>query len=73
MDRPGLRDLVGRAMIDKQFLADLVRDPATMLADYDLNVEERQAVMQAVGRKGTVSDWDHARALQTVMMKRWAT
>lgn len=73
MDRPGLRELVGRVMIDKQFLADLVRDPATMLAEYDLNAEERQAVMQAVGRAGTVSDWDRARVLQNVMMKRWAT
>ena len=60
-------------MIDKQFLADLVRDPATMLADYDLSAEERQAIMQAVGRTDTVSDRDRARALQDAMMKRWAT
>ena len=73
MERPGIRDLVGRAMIDKQFLADLVRDPATMLAEYDLSAEERNAVMQAVGRTGTVSDRDRAQALQNVMMKRWAT
>ena len=73
MERPGIRDLVGRAMIDKQLLADLVRDPATMLADYDLSAEERQAIMQAVGRKDTVSDRDRARALQNAMMKRWAT
>ena len=73
MERPGIRDLVGRAMIDKQFLADLVRDPATMLADYDLSAEERQAIMKAVGRKDTVSDRERARALQNAMMKRWAT
>ena len=73
MERSGIRDLVGRAMIDKQFLADLVRDPATMLADYDLSAEERQAIMQAVGRTETVSDRDRARALQDAMMKRWAT
>jgi hypothetical protein len=60
-------------MIDKQFLADLVRDPTTMLADFDLSAEERQAVMQAVRRTGTVSDWDRAQALHHVMMKRWAT
>jgi len=60
-------------MIDRQFLANLVRDPATILADYDLSAEERKAIMQAVGRTGTVSDWDRARALQNVMMKRWAT
>ena len=73
MERPGIRDLVGRAMIDRKFLADLVRDPVTMLADYDLSVDERTAVMQAVGRTGNVSDLDRARALQNVMMKRWAT
>ena len=73
MERPGIRDLVGRAMIDRKFLADLVRDPSTMLADYDLSVDERNAIMQAVGRTGNVSDLDRARALQNVMMKRWAT
>jgi hypothetical protein len=73
MDRPGIRELVGRAMIDKEFLADLVRDPATMLADYDLSAEERTAIMQAAGRTGAVSDWDRAQALHNVMMKRWAT
>ena len=73
MERPGISDLVGRVMIDKQFLADLVRDPATILADYDLSVEERNAIMQAVGRKDHVSDHERARALQNVMMRRWAT
>ena len=73
MERLGIRDLVGRAMIDKKFLADLVRDPVAMLADYDLSVEERNAIMQAVGRTGNASDLDRARALQNVMMKRWAT
>jgi hypothetical protein len=73
MDRPGIRELVGRAMIDKAFLAALVRDPAPMLADYDLSAEERNAIMQAVRRTGTVSDRDRARALHNVMMKRWAT
>ncbi len=73
MERPGIRDLVGRAMIDKKFLADLVRDPLTMLADYDLSAEEHAAIMQAVGRTGSASDRDRARALQIVLMKRWAT
>jgi hypothetical protein len=73
MERPGIRELVGRAMIDKQFLDDLVRDPATMLAEYDLSAEERAAIMKAAGRAGSVSDRERARALQNVMMKRWAT
>jgi hypothetical protein len=73
MRRPGIRDLVGRAMIDKKFLADLVRDPQPVLADYELNAEERAAIMQAVGRTASASDRDRARALQIVLMKRWAT
>jgi len=73
MERLGIRDLVGRAMIDKKFLTDLVRDPVTMLADYDLSVDEKNAIMQAVGRKGNASDQERARDLQHVMMKRWAT
>jgi hypothetical protein len=73
MERLGIRDLVGRAMIDKKFLTDLVRDPVTMLADYDLTADEKKAIMQAVGRTGNVSDQERARDLQHVMMKRWAT
>jgi hypothetical protein len=73
MARPGIRDLVGRAMIDRDFLADLVRDPALMLADFDLSSEERAAIMQAVGKTGNSTERERARALQVVLMKRWAT
>jgi hypothetical protein len=71
MARPGIRDLVGRAMIDREFLADLVREPALMLAEFDLSSEERAAIMQAVGKTGGTTE--RARALQVVLMKRWAT
>jgi hypothetical protein len=73
MARPGIRDLVGRAMIDKEFLTELVRDPLTILADFELSAEERAAIMQAVGRSTNVSERERARALQVVLMKRWAT
>ncbi len=73
MGRPGFRELVGRAMIDKDFFTDLMRDPAAVLAAYDLEADERAAVMKAVARTGTTSDAERARALRTVMMKRWAT
>ena len=74
MARPGIRDLVGRAMIDRDFLADLVREPALMLAEFDLSSEERAAIMQAVGKSGgTTTERERARALQVVLMKRWAT
>jgi hypothetical protein len=73
MARPGIRDLVGRAMIDHDFLADLVREPGRMLADFDLSSEERAAIMQAVGKTGGTTERERARALQVVLMKRWAT
>jgi len=73
MGRPGIRELVGRAMIDREFLADLVRDPALVLAEYDLEADERAAIMQAVARTGTRSESERARDLQVAMMKRWAT
>ena len=69
----GIRDLVGRAMIDEEFIAELVRDPETVLASYELNAEERAAIMQAVGRTPRASEREKARALQNVLMKRWAT
>jgi len=71
--RLSIRDLVGRAMIDKKFLADLVRDPHEVLADYDLSADERAAIMQAVGRTASASNHERARALRVVLMKRWAT
>jgi hypothetical protein len=73
MKRPGIRDLVGRAMIDKEFIVALVRDPHTLLADYELSAEERAAIMQAVGRTTSTSEQERTRALQVVLMKRWAT
>ena len=69
----GIQDLVGQVMIDKEFLADLVRDPAGVLATFDLTAEERGAIMQALGSTSHVSDRERARALQNVMLKRWAT
>jgi hypothetical protein len=69
----GIQDLVGQVMIDKEFLADLVRDPAAVLAGFELSAEERAAIMQALGSTSIVSDRERARALQNVMLKRWAT
>jgi hypothetical protein len=73
MGRPGIRELVGRAMIDKEFIVELVRDPDGLLAEYELSAEERAAIMQAVGRAPSTSERERARALQVVLMKRWAT
>jgi len=72
MEAQGFRDLVGRAMTDPDFLAELVRDPIGVLADYALSADERNLVLQAVGREGQVPTAERLRAVKTVMMKRWA-
>ena len=68
----GIRDLVGRAMIDKEFIAELVRDPARVLAEYELSADERAAIMQAVGRPAGLGARARPGAAD-VMLKRWAT
>lgn len=73
MASKGIQDLVGQVMIDKEFLAELLREPAQVLATFDLTPDERAAIMQAVGSTSHVSERDRARALQNVMLKRWAT
>jgi len=73
MGQQGIRDLVGRLMIDREFLAELVRDPETVLAAYEITAEERAQIMKAVARTGHGSETERAREFQTLMMKRWAT
>ncbi|MGH7385240.1 MAG: hypothetical protein ACREKG_08645 [Candidatus Rokuibacteriota bacterium] len=73
MASKGIQDLVGQVMVDKEFLAELVREPARVLATFDLTVDERAAIMQALGSTSHVTDRERARALQNVMLKRWAT
>jgi hypothetical protein len=68
-----IQDLVGQVMIDKEFLAELVREPVRVLATFDLTPDERAAIMQALGSTSNVSDRERARALQNVILKRWAT
>lgn len=73
MERPGIRELVGRAMIDRDFFAALLRDTAAVLAGYDLAADERAAVLQAVARASSSPEGDRRRAFQSVVIKRWAT
>jgi hypothetical protein len=73
MTGKAIQDLVGRVMIDREFLAQLARDPDVILAGYELTAEERAVIMQALGRGAYVSEEERAHALQNVMLKRWAT
>ena len=73
MEQQGIRELVGRVMIDPDFLNELVRSPETVLASYRLSREERAAILQAVQRLGVAPSSRQVRALQAVLVKRWAT
>jgi hypothetical protein len=73
MTGKAIQDLVGRVMIDREFLAQLARDPDVILAGYDLTAEERAVIMQALGRGAQVSEEERAETLQSAMLKRWAT
>ena len=73
MAAQGLRELVGRVMIDPDFLQALIRDPGTVLAGYELSVEERTSVLQAIAKLSLTPQSQRARAFQTALVKRWAT
>jgi len=73
MTGKAIQDLVGRVMIDSEFLAELVRDPDVILAGYELSAEERAVIKQALGHGIYVSEEERAHVLQNVMLKRWAT
>ena len=69
----GLRELVGRAMIDADFLADLQRAPDVVLAQYDLSAAERATVEQALARLARTPSHQRAHALRNALIQRVAT
>lgn len=73
MTGKAIQDLVGRVMIDREFLVQLARDPDVILAGYELSAEERTIIMEALGRGAYVSEDERAHALQNAVLKRWAT
>jgi hypothetical protein len=68
-----LPELVGRAMIDPEFLADLQRSPDAVLADYELTDDERATVLTALARLGQGSASQRATALRSALIRRVAT
>jgi hypothetical protein len=70
---PRLPELVGRLMIDPDFLAEIQRTPDSVLGQYELSDEERAAVRQALERLGDTPPSRRAHALRTVLLKRVAT
>jgi hypothetical protein len=70
---PGLRDLIGRAMIDPDFLADLQRSPETVLAQFQLTADESKAVRQALRHLAQTPPTKRARELHSALIRRVAT
>lgn len=68
-----LPDLVGRAMVDPEFLARLQRAPESILAEYELSEEERAAIRTAVARLADTPLAQQAHALRTALLRRLAT
>jgi hypothetical protein len=68
-----LPELVGRAMIDPDFLADLQRTPDSILAEYELTDDERATVLAALARLGQGSAGQRASALRSALIRRVAT
>ena len=68
-----LPELVGRAMIDPDFLADLQRTPDSILAEYELTDDERATVLAALARLAQSSPGQRASALRSALIRRVAT
>lgn len=60
-------------MVDPDFLADLQRTPEVVLAQYELNDDERRTVLGALARLAQAPAGDRARAFQAALIRRVAT
>jgi hypothetical protein len=68
-----LPELVGRLMIDPDFLVEIQRTPEAVLRQYELSEDELTAVRQALDRLGDTPPSRRAHALRTVLLRRVAT
>ena len=69
----GLRELVGRVMIDPEFLAELQRTPAPLLAEYELSDAERATVDQALVRLAKTPSSQRRHEFRSSLISRVAT
>lgn len=70
---PRLPDLVGRVMIDPDFLEDLQRAPEPILAEYELSDDDRATVLSALARLGQSSGQQRVTAFRIALIRRVAT
>jgi hypothetical protein len=68
-----LPELVGRVMIDPEFLADLQRAPEPILAQYELTDDERTTVLAALARLRQASTGQRVSEFRTALIRRVAT
>ena len=68
-----LPELVGRAMIDPDFLASLQRAPEAVLAEFELDDDERRTVLTALSRLAAAPGGRPAEAFRTALIRRVAT
>ena len=69
----GLRELVGRVMIDPEFLAELQRSPERLLSQYELSEAERATVELALARLAQTPVSDRRRQFSNTLISRVAT
>ena len=69
----GLRELVGRVMIDPEFLAELQRVPEPLLAQYELSDAERATVELALARLAQTPASERRRQFRNTLISRVAT
>jgi hypothetical protein len=68
-----LPELIGRAMIDPDFLANLQKSPDVVLADYELSPDERSTVLGAIARLDKAPARERAQAFRSALIRRVAT
>jgi hypothetical protein len=69
----GLRELIGRAMIDPDFVVDLQRSPDTVLAQFQLTDDEKSIVRQALLHLAQTPPRLRAREFHSALIRRVAT
>ncbi len=70
---PRLSDLVGRAMIDADFLDQLRKAPETVLAGYELSAEERTLVTKALAGLARATTPQQIDELKIDLLRRVST
>jgi hypothetical protein len=71
--KQGLRELIGRVMIDSEFLRYLQRAPEDVLAQYELSDDERATVRNALARLASTPAHQRSHALHSALIRRVAT